>query len=89
MKTTWSFDLGKASIGEAVRDTSNHSFPHLESLLIPQDFAETKTAATRRRMKRTREAHKAREAWLDAVWRAAGLTPLVGRRVEEREDAKG
>ena len=34
-------------------------------------------------MMRTREAHKAREEWLDAVWRAAGLTPLVGRRVEE------
>ena len=67
MKTIWSFDLGKASIGEAVRDTKNDSFPHKESLLIPQDFAETKTAATRRRMWRTRQAHKAREGWLDAV----------------------
>ena len=92
MSTIWSFDLGKASLGEAVRYVSerannplNHTFPHKASLLLPEDFAETRTAASRRRMKRTREAHKAREAWLDAVWRAAGLTPLVGRRVEERD----
>ncbi len=85
MNTIWSFDLGKASIGEAVRNLSNHSFPHKASLLLPEDFAETQTAASRRRMMRTREAHKAREAWLDAVCRAAGLTPLVGRRVEERD----
>lgn len=87
MRTIWSFDLGKASIGEAVRDLRDHSFPHKESLLIPEDFAETQTAATRRRMKRTRESHKARERWLDGVWRAAGLTPLLGRRVE-RVDGK-
>jgi len=30
---------------------------------------------------RTRQAHKAREAWLDEVWREAGMEPLVGRRV--------
>ena len=87
MRTIWSFDLGKASIGEAVRDLRDHSFPHKESLLIPEDFAETQSAATRRRMKRTRESHKARERWLDGVWRAAGLTPLIGRRVE-RVDGK-
>ena len=85
MKTIWSFDLGKASLGEAVRDLRNHSFPHKASLLLPEDFAETQTAASRRRMMRTREAHKAREAWLDALWRAAGLMPLVGRRVQERD----
>ena len=85
MPTIWSFDLGKASLGEAVRDLRNHSFPHKASLLLPEDFAETQTAASRRRMMRTREAHKAREAWLDALWRAAGLTPLVGRRVQERD----
>jgi hypothetical protein len=32
--------------------------------LIPAEFAETKTAAGRRRMWRTRQAHKAREHWL-------------------------
>jgi CRISPR-associated endonuclease Csn1 len=81
MPTIWSFDLGKASIGEAVRDPKDHSFPHLCSLLLPEDFAETKTAAAHRRMLRTRLAHHAREKWLRDVWCAAGLTPLLGRRV--------
>ena len=84
-QTIWSFDLGKASIGEAVRDTQTNEFLHKASLLIPAEFASTKDAATRRRMWRTRQAHKAREAWLDEVWRAADLKPLVGRRVEKRD----
>lgn len=85
MKTIWSFDLGKASIGEAVRDVNDHSFPHKASLLLPVEFGETRSAASRRRMMRTREAHKAREAWLDTIWQAAGMQPLTGRRVEERD----
>ena len=52
----WAFDLGKGSIGEAVRRGTE--FLHKESLLIPAEFAETKTAAGRRRMFRTRQAHK-------------------------------
>ncbi len=35
MKTIWSFDLGKASLGEAVRDTKTNEFLHKASLLIP------------------------------------------------------
>ena len=57
----WAFDLGKGSIGEAVR--RGNEFLHKASLLIPAEFAETKTAAGRRRMWRTRQAHKAREQW--------------------------
>jgi hypothetical protein len=53
--TIWAFDLGKGSIGEAVR--RGNEFKHGESLLIPAEFAETKTAAGRRRMWRTRQAH--------------------------------
>ena len=85
MNTIWSFDLGKASIGEAVRDTNTNEFLHKASLIIPAEFASTKEAAARRRMWRTRQAHKAREAWLDEVWCAAGLVPLKGRRVEKRD----
>jgi hypothetical protein len=51
----WAFDLGKGSIGEAVRH--GNEFLHKASLLIPAEFAETKTAAGRRRMWRTRLAH--------------------------------
>jgi CRISPR-associated endonuclease Csn1 len=77
----WSFDLGKGSIGEAVR--RGNEFLHKASLLIPADFAETKTAAGRRRMWRTRQAHKAREKWLNQVMCDAGIQPLIGRRTEK------
>jgi CRISPR-associated endonuclease Csn1 len=77
----WAFDLGKGSIGEAVRQGTN--FLHKASLLIPPDFAETKTAATRRRMWRTRQAHKAREHWLTEVLRAAGIEVLHGRNYDK------
>jgi len=39
-KTTWAFDLGKGSIGEAVR--CGDKFLHKASLLIPAEFAENK-----------------------------------------------
>lgn len=81
MSTIWAFDLGKGSIGEAVWNIGKKQFDHVASLLIPAEFASTKEAASRRRMMRTRLAHKAREAWLDEVWKGAGLEPLVGRRV--------
>ena len=75
----WAFDLGKGSIGEAVRHGT--TFLHKASLLIPADFAETKTAANRRRMWRTRQAHKAREKWLREVMQKAGLEVLNGRQI--------
>ena len=76
----WAFDLGKGSIGEAVRRGTE--FLHKESLLIPAEFAETKTAAGRRRMFRTRQAHKAREQWLNKVMREAGIEVLHGRNYD-------
>ena len=76
----WAFDLGKGSIGEAVR--RGNEFLHKASLIIPAEFAETKTAAGRRRMWRTRQAHKAREQWLEKVWAAAGLKLPAKRKVE-------
>jgi len=75
----WSFDIGLGSIGEAVRDPKTHEFKHVASLLLPANFASTKTAATTRRMFRTRLAHKSREEWLDKVWREAGQEPLAKR----------
>lgn len=76
MKTVWAFDIGKGSLGEAVRDRDTNQFLQVNSWIIPPDFASTKPAASRRRMKRTRDAHKAREAWLDRVWCEIGLDPL-------------
>ena len=43
--TLWAFDLGKASIGEAVRRLDDNSFPHVESLLIPAELARRGPAA--------------------------------------------
>jgi CRISPR-associated endonuclease Csn1 len=88
----WAFDLGKGSIGEAVR--RGNEFLHKASLLIPAEFSETKTAAGRRRMWRTRLAHKAREQWLEKVMRDAGIEVLKGRQVGKvdgkwTETAKG
>lgn len=82
----WAFDLGKGSIGEAVRRGT--TFLHKASLLIPADFAETKTAASRRRMWRTRQAHKAREKWLDEVMRQAGVEVLRGRRIHRDSNTR-
>jgi CRISPR-associated endonuclease Csn1 len=82
-ETVWAFDLGKGSIGEAVRQGTN--FLQKASLLIPADFAETKTAANRRRAWRTRQAHKAREQWLEQIWSAAGLEVLRGRQIRRDE----
>lgn len=83
-KMVWAFDLGKGSIGEAVRRGTE--FLHKASLLIPADFAETKTAASRRRMWRTRQAHKAREQWLDEVMLKAGIEPLKGRQIGKLDE---
>jgi CRISPR-associated endonuclease Csn1 len=76
----WAFDLGKGSIGEAVR--RGNEFLHKASLLIPAEFAETRTARDRRRMFRTREAHKARERWLCEVMQSAGIEVLHGRNYD-------
>jgi len=54
-ETVWAFDLGKGSVGEAVRQGTH--LLRKESVLIPAEFAETRSAATCRRMWRTRQAH--------------------------------
>ena len=86
--TVWSFDLGKASIGESVRDIKSNRFVHKASLLIPFDFASTKEAAKRRRMWRTRLAHKAHEQWLKEIWNAAGLEVLPTREVGKNPETR-
>ena len=78
----WAFDLGIGSIGEAVRVGTD--FKHKASLLIPAEFAETKTARGRRRMARTREAHHAREQWLREALQAAGFPVLYGRNYDAK-----
>lgn len=78
-ETVFAFDSGLASLGEAVRQ--DLAFPHVESWLIPEDFAETKSAAGRRRMLVTRQAHKEREAWLRKTFQELGVETLNGKLV--------
>ena len=87
-QTIWSFDFGKASIGEVVREITQPHFLHKASLLIPPELARrgpawvSGTPASKNRALQTRKANKRRERWLDEVWIAAGLTPLVRKTVE-------
>ena len=67
----WGFDIGKASLGEAVR--IGNEFKHVQSLILDEDFADTKDAAKLRRQMRTRRAHKAREHWLEKCLSECGI----------------
>jgi CRISPR-associated endonuclease Csn1 len=79
------FDLGKGSIGEAVR--YRNEFIHVASWLIPQDLAargpatKAGTPASRYRAWRTRVAHRAREEALRKVCVASGIEVLSAKRV--------
>lgn len=87
----WAFDLGKGSIGEAVRHGTE--FKHSASLLIPPEMARRGPAATagtpaaKYRAMKTREAHRAREERLRAICAEAGIEVLAAKRVER--DASG
>jgi len=84
--TIWAFDLGKGSIGEAVRDVQTNQFLHTAALLLPPDLAQrgpasqSGTPASRYRAWKVRHAHRERERWLDTVWQAAGLEVLQTRQ---------
>ncbi len=86
----WAFDIGTGSFGYAVRQTNGavHRFAEVRSLLVPAELASVDVARTRRRMMRTREAHKAREAWLRQCFSDAGLSGAIlsGRRTESAPD---
>ncbi len=89
MENIWSFDIGTGSFGIAVKKFmgNRHEFTEVSSLLIPDEFASIKPAASRRRMFRTRKAHQAWEEWLRTCFTEAGLADavLVGRKpVEEK-----
>ncbi len=86
-KHIWSFDIGTGSLGYAVRGAKGDPFEFnkVDSLLIPDKFASTKSAAERRRAYRSRLAHKKREEWLRKVFREAGLETLNGAKIVSSE----
>jgi len=76
----WGFDMGKGSLGEAVR--IGYEFKHVQSLIIDPEFAEIKTAANARRQMRTRKAHLAREKFLEKCLQECGIDVLQRRKVD-------
>ncbi|MFI3291835.1 MAG: HNH endonuclease domain-containing protein [Opitutales bacterium] len=78
----WAFDLGTSSIGEAV--LKNDRFLHIKSNLIDEKFAAINEASERRRQMRTRQAHKARESWLDSELEKLGIEVLK-RKITQKQ----
>ena len=79
LEHVWGFDMGKGSLGEAVR--IGNEFKHVQSLILDKDFASTKDASARRRQMRTRKAHKAREKWLEKCLEDCDIEVLRRREV--------
>ncbi len=88
----WAFDLGKASIGEAVRNAQQ--FLHAASHLIPAELAQRGpatspgTPASLYRAMKTREAHRAREDRLREICAEASLEVLDSKRVARNTTTK-
>lgn len=70
-KRIFAFDLGKVSIGYCVRE--DNDIKEANSIIISKEHAEVVSLRDRRRIKRTLEAHKAREKFFDNLWQDCGL----------------
>ena len=86
-RKNFSFDLGMASLGVAVNE--NDEIIHADVLLMHLAAGSVRAQAGRRRMFRTREAHKTREAILESLWRSIGKEPLQRKRFTKTKNAKG
>lgn len=73
-KLVFAFDMGKASIGYCVR--LGNDIKVANSIIIDKDHAEVETQRNRRRIKRTLDAHKSREKYLEKIWQNCGLEVL-------------
>lgn len=84
-------DLGIGSYGIALQvqngegKNKQFTFPIVRSCTLPGDWAELSDERTRRRMWRTRTAHKEREKWLRQIFERCGLKEAVlsGRRLKQ------
>ncbi len=77
-KTIFAFDIGVASLGVCVRQ--GEEVKRLEALLIPEKYASTEAAAARRRIIRTRLAHRKREQWWRKCCAECGIETLETRQ---------
>ena len=86
-RKNFSFDVGMTSLGVAVNE--NDEIIHADVLLMHLDAGSVRAQAGRRRMFRTRKAHKTREAILESLWRSIGKEPLQRKRFTKTKNAKG
>lgn len=74
----FSFDFGTSSLGLATRGFINkYDFDYVASLIIDDEFADTKEASLRLRQKRVRESHYARESYLRSFFENNGLKSAI------------
>lgn len=91
MQRILALDLGIGSYGIALQERSetekqrSFSFPIVRSCTVPEMYGSMENERKRRRMFRTREAHKAREKWLRTVFEECGLgfAVLLGRQITD------
>jgi CRISPR-associated endonuclease Csn1 len=88
---TLALDLGIGSYGIALQERTGEGdqrlfkFPIVRSCTLPEKWASLEDERRRRRMYRTRQAHKARELWLQKVFKDCGLEKaiLLGRQITQ------
>lgn len=73
-KRVFAFDMGKASIGYCVREELD--IKEANSIIIDKDHSDISSLRERRRVKKTLNAHKAREEFFINLWKSCGLEPL-------------
>ncbi len=74
-KRVFAFDLGKVSIGYCARE--DNELLDVGSIIIDLNHSSVEENRNRRRTKRTRDSHKAREVFfVNEVWIKCGLSPL-------------
>lgn len=73
-KRIFAFDMGKASIGYAIRE--DNKIKAAGSIIIDPDHGEIASKRDRRRNSRTLLAHKSREAFLKETWQKCNLEVL-------------
>lgn len=73
-KRVFAFDMGKASIGYCARE--GLEIKEVNSIIIDKDHSNISSLRDRRRVKRTLDAHKAREKFFVKLWVSCGLIPI-------------
>ena len=75
-KKVFAFDLGKTSIGICARD--GHNLLSLKSLIINPEYANISQIRDRKRVIKTKKAHKIRETFfVNEIWIKSGLEVLA------------